>query len=192
MNTATPRKKKRWLVLAAVAAVIAVSIGACAVYVNDYYRADTTAVSALTSRATVTVETLDDGSIAFRPDEPVAGFIFYPGGKVDHTAYAPLMQACAERGILCVLVKMPLRLAVLDINAADGIAAQYPAVTDWYIGGHSLGGSMAATYLDKHRDDFAGLILLGSYSTADLSDSSLSVLSVYGSEDRVLNAVNYA
>ena len=45
---------------------------------------------------------------------------------------------------------------------------------------HHLGGSMAASYLASHTEDFDGLILLGSYSTADLSGSGLAVLSVYG------------
>jgi pimeloyl-ACP methyl ester carboxylesterase len=56
------------------------------------------------------------------------------------------MQACAERGILCVLLRMPGNLAVLDENAADGVAADYPEIDRWYIGGHSLGGAMAARY----------------------------------------------
>ena len=51
---------------------------------------------------------------------------------------------------------------------------------------------MAASYLASHTEDFDGLILLGSYSTADLSESGLSVLSVYGSEDGVLNREKYA
>ena len=57
--------------------------------------------------------------------------------------------------------------------------------------GHSLGGSMAASYLSRHPDDFEGLILLAAYSTADLKDSGLSVLSVYGSEDGVMNRNSY-
>ena len=86
---------------------------------------------------------------------------------------------------------MPFHLAVLDINAANGIQEMYPQITDWYIGGHSLGGSMAASYLADHTEDYKGLILLGSYSTADLSDTKLDVLSIYGSEDKVLNRVKY-
>ena len=101
------------------------------------------------------------------------------------------MQACADQGVLCILVEMPFNLAVLDINAADGIQAQYPQIQDWYIGGHSLGGSMAAAYLEKNADDFEGLILLGSYSTADLSQSGLEVLSIFGSEDKVMNREKY-
>ena len=111
---------------------------------------------------------------------------------MEHTAYAPLMKALAERGILCVLVEMPFRLAVLDMGAADGIPAQFPQVERWYMGGHSLGGSMAASYLSDNAAAFEGLILLGAYSTADLSGTALSVLSVYGSEDRVLNREKYA
>ena len=86
---------------------------------------------------------------------------------------------------------MPFNLAVLDINAADGIQEQHPEIEKWYIGGHSLGGSMAASYLANHIDDYDGLILLGSYSTADLSKTGLDVLSVYGSEDKVMNRVKY-
>ena len=48
----------------------------------------------------------------------MAGFIFYPGGKVGYTAYAPLILALAEQDILCVLLEMPFNLAVLDSLAA--------------------------------------------------------------------------
>lgn len=101
------------------------------------------------------------------------------------------MQALAEKNILCILLEMPFRLAVFDINAADGIQTQYPQIKNWYIGGHSLGGSMAAAYLSEHTGTFDGLFLLGSYSTEDLSRVELSVLSIYGSEDNVLNREKY-
>jgi hypothetical protein len=135
--------------------------------------------------------TMEDGTIVFEPQTAKAGFIFYPGGKVEHTAYIPLMRACASEGILCVLVEMPFNLAVLDVNAADGIQEEYPEIEEWYIGGHSLGGSMAASYLANHVEDYEGLILLGSYSTANLSGTNLTVLSVFGSEDRVMNREKY-
>ena len=50
---------------------------------------------------------------------------------------------------------------------------------------------MAASYLEKNAEDYEGLILLGSYSTADLSATDLDVLSVYGSEDKVMNHEKY-
>ncbi len=46
---------------------------------------------------------------------------------------------------------------------------------------------MAASYLGKHTDEYDGLILLAAYSTADLSDSDLKVLSLYSSNDGVLS-----
>jgi len=57
----------------------------------------------------------------------------------------------------------------------------------WYIGGHSLGGAMAASYAADHADELDGLLLLAAYSTKDLSDSDLAVVSLVGSEDGVIN-----
>ena len=128
----------------------------------------------------------------FEPEDIQAGLVFYPGGLVDYAAYAPLMQALSDRGILCLLTEMPLDLAVLDMNAADGLQALYPQVDRWLIGGHSLGGAMAASYVSKHADAYDGLVLLGAYSTADLSGTDISVLSIYGTEDGVLNREKYA
>ena len=50
---------------------------------------------------------------------------------------------------------------------------------------------MAASYLGDNVDDYEGLILLGSYSTEDLSGIDLEVLSVFGSEDKVMNREKY-
>lgn len=101
------------------------------------------------------------------------------------------MHRIAEQGIQCVLVKMPFNLAVLDISAADGIAAEFPEISSWYIGGHSLGGTMAASCAARHTGEFSGMILLASYSTADISGSGLKVLSMYGTRDGVLNMDSY-
>ena len=142
----TTQKKNRHILrklLIAVVLIAVICVGALYIYDLDYYRADDTALAAMAGGEGVTVQETDDG-LAFVPREARAGFIFYPGGKVDHTAYAPLMQALAKEGVLCVLTDMPFHLAVLDMNAADGIADKYPQVTRWSVGGHSLGGAMAA------------------------------------------------
>ena len=188
----TARKRRRlWIILGALlAAILLVCVGFAA-YVGDYYHADGTAVQAMASADGIVTSKTDGDDLVFAPPNPKAGLIFYPGGKVEYTAYAPLMRACAERGILCVLVKMPCNLAVLDMNAADGIAEQYPDIDSWYIGGHSLGGAMAAGYAADHSSELAGLILLAAYSTKDLNSSGLDVLSMYGSEDQVLNREKY-
>ena len=187
---ADKRKRKIFIIIISVLLIIAILVGACAIYIVDYYRADNEAIGAFLPQGTTWKEE-PDGTIVFEPKGATTGFIFYPGGKVEYTAYIPLMQEYAEKGILCVLVEMPCNLAVLDINGADGIQNEYPEIEEWYIGGHSLGGSMAAAYLANNTDDYEGLILLGSYSTADLSDTDISVLSVFGSEDKVMNREKY-
>ena len=184
-------KKRTKIILAAcLALLLAIGIGSYA-YISDYYHADEAAAAAMAVQSDG-VQVEQDGKVTwFIPDQPTAGFIFYPGGKVECTAYAPLLRACAERGVLCALVEMPGNLAVLSPNAADGLQDTHLEVERWYIGGHSLGGAMAASYAASHSDALDGLILLAAYSTKDLSETSLNVLSIYGSEDGVLNRETY-
>ena len=181
-------KLKVFVIIVCVLAAITL---AGVIYVNDYYHGDETVPEALQGDNMVSVDQSVRDRVVFLPNDPKAGLIFYPGGKVEYTAYAPLLRELAEEGVLCVLVKMPCNLAVLDVNAADGIQEDFPEVTDWYIGGHSLGGSMAAAYVAKHTDDYEGLILFAAYGTEDLSGSGLKVISLYGSLDGVLNMEKY-
>ena len=187
-----PHKVQKFYIISiAVAAVLSVVTTVFGIYVNDYYHQDGDAIyEAIEKYETVGCFSYEDGVRIYRGEGEIkTGFIFYPGGKVEYTAYEPLMYALADRGILCVLIEMPFNLAVLDVNAADKIADSLPEIEHWYIGGHSLGGSMAASYLAKHTDEIDGLVLLGSYSTEDLSDSR--VLSIFGSEDGVMNREKY-
>ena len=184
------KKRTRIILSVCLAVLLVFGIGGYA-YVSDYYHANEIALEAMAYR-TGGAQTEQDGDVIwFVPEDPTAGLIFYPGGKVEYTAYAPLLRACAENGILCALVQMPGNLAVLDANAADGLQEEHPEVTTWYIAGHSLGGAMAAGYTAAHEKDFDGLILLAAYSTKDISQTSLRVLSVYGSEDGVMNRESY-
>ncbi len=180
-------------ILVAIAILVVLMVGASIWYVNDYYHADNTALSYVDDSKTndVTVRTLSKGELAFVPDKPVAGLIFYPGGKVEPESYAPLMEQCAELGILCVITRPPFNLAVLDANTADGIREQFSDVKRWAIGGHSLGGVMAADYLSRHKDSFDALALLGAYTAADLKDFGGKVLLAAGTNDKVLNRDKY-
>ena len=187
-------KKKRIILISVVSGIsallLALIIGS-SIYLGTYYHADEIAVDDFLSESDIKTEQIDKRTTAFIPENPKAGLIFYPGGKVEVDSYFPLMAECAKNDILAVIIKMPFNLAVFDINAAEGIREKYPEVEKWYIGGHSLGGSMASSYLDKNREDFDGLILLGSYSTADLSSSSLKTLSIFGENDKVMNREKY-
>ncbi len=159
---------------------------------NGAYSADAVAIKALESSKYVNIEETAD-YIAFVPAGEFynKGIILYPGGSVEPEAYAPLMYAVAEEGYLCVIVKMPLKLAVLDTDKADKVREDYPNVADWYMAGHSLGGAMVAGYAHENASQIRGLILLAAYSTEDLTKDNLEVLSIYGSMDCVLNMENY-
>jgi len=178
------KHRKLKIALWVIAGVIIFFVADFFIFVGGYYRADNVAIEAMET-ADVEIRT-GDGYIAYVPEGAETGIIFYPGGKVEYTAYAPLMLELADKGFACILVEMPYNLAVFDINAADGLQSVLPEVEHWYIGGHSLGGAMAASYVSKHESEYDGLILLAAYSTSDLSDTDLEVVSVYGENDGVM------
>lgn len=125
------------------------------------------------------------------PDLPTGtGIVFYPGGKVDEKAYIPLLSKLAQNGISIVIVKMPFHLAVFNTNAATDAMVSMPQIANWYIAGHSLGGSMACVYASKNDFRIKGVILLAAYSTVDLSQTNLRVISIYGTVDHVLDMKN--
>ena len=155
------------------------------VWASFPYQAGETAQAALQSSADVRVDT--SRWIVFEPlgSDPEIGIIFYPGGRVEPEAYAPLLQNLAAAGYLVVDVPMPLDLAVFGLDKAEAVKAAYPQIKTWVLAGHSLGGAMAANYLYENPDAARALILWGSYpaESNDLSQSGLEVLSIYGSED---------
>ncbi len=176
--------KKRNILFGLLAFVL-VFIGTFVSWAGDARQAKTPALTAMQGSAAASVTT--DKWIIFTPTNatPTVGFIFYPGGKVEAEAYAPVLLTLAESGYLVVNVPMPLNLAVFGVDKAADVIADYPQIKVWVIGGHSLGGSMAASYAFNNPDDVAGLILWGSYppDSNNFSASDLIVLSVYGSED---------
>ena len=165
------------------AALLALIAGA-ALYCAVYYHADETALAALASDGSVSVTRTDYGWRFDGPGEDAA-LIFYPGAKVEETAYAPLLRRLAERGVDVCLVRMPLRLAVLGADRAETVMAEENYARR-YIGGHSLGGAVAANYASAHPGEFEGLVLLAAYPTHPL-DGTGTEISLYGSEDGVLD-----
>jgi dienelactone hydrolase len=143
------------------------------------------ATAALASTDAVEYTVGADGTLLYTPtaSEPTVGLVLYPGGKVPPAAYAPAARAIAEAGFLVAIVDVPFNLAVFDINAAQAVIDANPQIERWAVGGHSLGGSMAAQFVDGHRGIVDGLVLWASYSAADLSGEGLRVLSSYGTLD---------
>lgn len=155
------------------------------VYTLDYYRASPEVNTLLNQ---TTLEMNEDKNLTIihppRDNDLKTGLIFYPGGKVEASAYLPLLMQLSERGLTCVLVEMPLNLAVFNINAAEKVYDKVPSIKNWYLSGHSLGGAMASSYLDEHADQIKGLILMGAYP---INDAAVETLVLYGTEDIMLD-----
>jgi len=174
------KKKVRQFVLAVVLLLVIAMGTAFYMYTKDYYHTQAQDFAA-------TEETED--YLIYGERESTVGFIFYPGAKVEETAYAPILSGLADNDVCCVVVKMPFHLAVLRPNAAEQVMEEFSTIEQWYIGGHSLGGAMAAGFAAGQQERLKGIILLAAYPTEELG--TLPVLSVYGSEDCVLNHEKY-
>lgn len=157
--------------------------GAFFLYTSKYYNADKSEIAPIMESEFYSTR----GKFSVLTPEIANGdgFIFYPGAKVEHSAYLPLLERLSQKGVTCVLVKMPFNLAILDSNAADDVYSQFPEVENWYIGGHSLGGAMASDYYASHQNDLQGLILLAAYIYGDIPVEE--TITIYGSEDQVLD-----
>ena len=121
--------------------------------------------------------------------EPDAGFIFYPGGRIEPRGYAPLLREIAEEGYLVITPEMPFNMAPFDANVADEIRAAHPEVQNWLIGGHSVGGTIAAQYLSKHPEQIDALVIWASYpaDNVDLLELSQPMTLIYGTLDPRVN-----
>lgn len=185
------KKMKKPLKIALI--IISVILGLCVLALGICMipcKTEAAAASALVSNEEITVKEINGGT-AFVPKEPSAGVIFYPGARVQAKAYAPLMKELAENNILAISLDIPFNLAFFDINGADGVKEQFPDVKTWYIGGHSLGASVSGMYLEKHIDEFDGIILFAGFITNDLSKTNLKAISIYGSNDGILTGGLY-
>ena len=186
------KSEKNVIRIMATVIVLAFSVFGWSVYANDYYEAGAVAKKAMRGTDQIEVDQKENYFV-FRDKEEKTdkGIIFYPGGKVEEKAYVPLLLELAEQGYEVYLVKMPAKLAILDIDAAEAIIKNAEHIKEWTMMGHSLGGAMAATFSAGHDEEVDCLVLLAAYSTDDLSDKEIKVFSFYGTEDKVLNLEKY-
>lgn len=177
--------KKKLLIgipLAVIVAVAALFI----IYTGVYYHAEPSALKALESDENGNVKVIKTGyGWLFDGPSDEDALIFYPGGKVEEAAYAPFSKMAAERGTDVCLVMMPFRLAFFGINKAGDVMKQHD-YKNWYIGGHSLGGAMAAVYAADHGEELKGVVLLAAYPTKPLKEN-ITVMSICGSNDMVVD-----
>jgi len=168
--------------------LILLGIAGFTIWANTTNEPMAEAQSAMLSDSRVIVE--QDPWLVFRPAEstPAIGFIYYPGGRVDPRAYAPMARAIAQEGYLAVIVPMPLNLAIFGAGRAQEVIEAYPEIDIWALGGHSLGGAMAARFVYNNPGLIQGLALMASYpaSSDNLSQYQIEVISIFGTRDGVM------
>ncbi len=161
------------------------SVFAFVFWASDVSPAADSALQAMQSDSQV-FASAENGWVIFFPadgPQPEMGLIFYPGGRVDYRAYAPVLRLIAAQGYFVALVPAPLNLAFFDVNASARVIAQYPEVQDWAVGGHSLGGVAASSYAANHPD-IKGIVFWASYPANDaLKLMDAKALSIYGTND---------
>lgn len=190
-------KKKNKILLSFLILILLLS-GAVFAYAGNYYHADETALKALESTSTVKVEYSSEiisflpvnGSSENKSTENKStenGFIFYPGGKVEYTSYAPLLHKLAENGIPSFVIRMPLNLAFLGVSKAETVMKLHPEIKNWTVGGHSLGGVAASSFVSKNAE-IEKIVFLGSYPANKID---CKILFIYGNRDLVVGAQKY-
>lgn len=169
-------------------AVLIFSAGGFIFYVSDVYPADA-AAQALLDTPGVQAE---EGLITLLPEETSdTAILFYPGAKVEATAYLPLLDQLRDEGFICFLVPMPFNMAIFDSDAATEVIDAHPEITHWYLAGHSMGGAMASSYAAGHPVTTSGLILLGAYLYGDYPTDR--TLTIYGSlNESVAEKIDYS
>lgn len=136
----------------------------------------------------------EDDWIVIQPEEEArANFVLYPGGFVETEAYVPLAVSLSEEGVRVILPHMPFHLSILDSNRFEAIYEAIDSDLPWWIGGHSLGGTSALLYARENEEFIEGAVLLASYPSenTDLSQSSLTVLSINATHDAIINETQY-
>jgi len=113
-------------------------------------------------------------------------FIFYPGGLVDPMSYLKWQDQLVSLrpNLRIVTVRMPSNLAVLNAQKGARLFEVYSDTEKWLVGGHSLGGAMATSLVEKNQNTVDGLVYLAAYPADDrLKNTDTPILSIYAEFD---------
>ena len=176
-------------ILLAVVILLLIAAAGAFVYFNDFYHSETFVNEYLESGDNVSVTHIEEGYYFKGRNSSDTAIIFYPGAKVEYTAYAPMMYELAENGRDCFLIEMPLNMAFFGADKASAIIDNYN-YSNYYLSGHSLGGVVASSFANENADKVKGVILFAAYPISKMDDK-LKLLSIYGSDDGVLNMESY-
>jgi pimeloyl-ACP methyl ester carboxylesterase len=103
------------------------------------------------------------------------------------------LHQIAEKGVLVIITPMPLNLAIFNTGAANAVIDAYPYISTWILAGHSLGGASAAIFAENNPERIDAIALWDSYppDSADLSDNTISVISIFGTTNNIPNTDNF-
>ena len=184
-------KLRPWInVTVPIGFVLVASVSAALIYLSIYYHATKEADAALESDATVKVYENDKYYFFDNVSNQDKAIAFYGGAKVEEKSYAPLLRSIADEGVDVFLIKAPFHTALFAISAADSIFGSEQGYNHIYLMGHSLGGTCASICLANTSLSYDGIIFLAAYPDRPLRDS-YRALSIYGSDDLVLNKGSY-
>jgi hypothetical protein len=176
------------LALGIVGAVLAVGWLVAVAWLKPF-GATGTALAAMLPTGTATVSQ-SPTQVVMQPkgESNGVGLLFQPGARVDARAYAAILRPLVDAGFTVVIPKQPLGIAFLATGAFESARDAYPDITSWVVGGHSLGGTVAAMDADEHdgdeRSPVTGLLLYASYPASDISTTlTADALSIYGTKD---------
>lgn len=170
----------------AIVLFLIIFVGGFFVYSAFYYHAETAATDYLNGTSDVNVSKTSNGLFLDGKGNDTA-IIFYPGAKVEYTSYLPMFMDLASKGIDCYLVEMPFNLGFLGINSADEII-ENSDYNHYFMAGHSLGGAMAGSYVNRTTNIIDGLIYLSAHSNVEID---IPVLSIIATNDGVMNFEDY-
>lgn len=175
------RERRLWLSL--IGALVVVGLTVVAIWIRPF-GATESGLEAMQGSDAVSVS--QTGSrILMEPDgDPVGGLVFYPGARVDARAYANILTPVVEAGWEVVIVKPPFGIAFFSTSFAERWIEERPSLDTWAVGGHSLGGVVAASAADRDRGVDA-LVLYASFPASDISRADVDVVSIYGLDDGI-------
>lgn len=195
-RSSTGRPRARWVLLA-VLGLLAIGLLGVVVWASLARPPEPGPLEA--ALADPAVEVTLGGVVELRPSgvAPTRGVVFYPGARVSPEAYvATWAPIVAATDVLVLIPSMPLNLAVLDRSRAGDLIAATEDIERWWVGGHSLGGAMAASWLgDQPPGTVEGLTLWAAFATEGAglrSRTDLTVLSVSGTRDGLATPADIA
>lgn len=104
------------------------------------------------------------------------GIVFIPAIRIDPHAYIYKLSGIVENsGVTVVITKPTFNLPPIDFRPIATFTGDVGGVDNWYVAGHSRGGTRACGYAADQSAHVKGLILLGGYCDTDVTVPILDI-----------------